>query len=185
MNSPFKRMIWFMNYGSRWVRVRQQTIESPSWDHSWSTVFLRPQSCQINLDRWAWYQSACLVIGLFYDAAWLYWGYAWSNKVLRRIFGPKKENVTGRKKYIKRSFVIRTKNNIMMIKSRKMRWVGNVARMVEMKIHIKQGFSTFSRPGAIFTLAYLLAAASCSWQCSTATDSFICIIFRFGVWAKE
>jgi hypothetical protein len=48
------------------------------------------------------------------------------NRVLRRIFGPKRDEVTGgwRKLYSSPSIIIR-------IKSRKMRWSGHVTRMEE------------------------------------------------------
>jgi hypothetical protein len=47
------------------------------------------------------------------------------NRVLRRIFGPKRDEVTGewRKLHNKEPSIIR------IIKSRRMRWAGHVARM--------------------------------------------------------
>jgi hypothetical protein len=57
------------------------------------------------------------------------------NKVLRKIFGPKRDEVMGGWRNCKtRSFMICTlhKHNIMM-KSRRMRWAGHVARMGEMR----------------------------------------------------
>jgi hypothetical protein len=53
--------------------------------------------------------------------------------VLRRIFGRKRMKLReGRENFITRSFVICTLHQIIrMIKSRRMRWVGHVARMGE------------------------------------------------------
>jgi hypothetical protein len=52
------------------------------------------------------------------------------NRVLRIIIDPKRDEVTG-EKCIVRSFIIR------MIKSRRMRWVGHVARMGRSGKHIR------------------------------------------------
>jgi hypothetical protein len=49
------------------------------------------------------------------------------NRVLRRIFGPKKEEVVGGWRRLHNEELIR------LITSRKMRWAGHVARMEEMK----------------------------------------------------
>jgi hypothetical protein len=53
--------------------------------------------------------------------------------VLRRIFGPKRHEVTGGwRKCIMRSFIhslYPSPNIIRMMKSRRMRWAGHVARM--------------------------------------------------------
>jgi hypothetical protein len=54
------------------------------------------------------------------------------NKVLRRIFGPKRDEVTGgwRKLHNEELHILYpTPNIIMKIKSRRMRWAGYVARM--------------------------------------------------------
>jgi hypothetical protein len=56
------------------------------------------------------------------------------NRVLRRIFGPKKDDVTGhwRKLHNEELHNLKSSPNIIrMIKSRKMRWAGHVARMGE------------------------------------------------------
>jgi hypothetical protein len=47
------------------------------------------------------------------------------NRVLRRIFGPKRDEVTGG-----------WKNIIGMMKSRRMRWAGHIARMGREGMHI-------------------------------------------------
>jgi hypothetical protein len=63
------------------------------------------------------------------------------NRVLGRIFGPKREEVTGkwRRLYHKKLYVLYSSpNTIRVIKSRRLRWAGYVARMGEMCI---QGFS--------------------------------------------
>jgi hypothetical protein len=56
---------------------------------------------------------------------------AFENRVLRRIFGPKKDNETGSgEDYLRRSFMtLYSSLNIRVIKSIVMRWSGLVARM--------------------------------------------------------
>jgi hypothetical protein len=44
------------------------------------------------------------------------------NRVLRRVFGPKKDEITGEWRKL---------HNVRVVKSRRMRWVGHVARMGE------------------------------------------------------
>jgi hypothetical protein len=56
------------------------------------------------------------------------------NRVLRRIFGPKKDEVTGecgKLHNVEFNGLSSLSNMIWMIKSRRMRWVGRVARMGE------------------------------------------------------
>jgi hypothetical protein len=56
------------------------------------------------------------------------------NRVLRRIFGPKRDEVTGgwRKLHNEELHSLYSSPSIIRrIKSRKMRWAGHVARMVE------------------------------------------------------
>jgi hypothetical protein len=56
------------------------------------------------------------------------------NKVLRRIFGPKRDEVTGglRKLHYEELHDLYSSLSIIrIIKSRKMRWAGQVARMEE------------------------------------------------------
>jgi hypothetical protein len=56
------------------------------------------------------------------------------NKVLRRIFGPKKDEVTGgwRKLHTKELRDLYSSSSVIrIIKSRRMRWAGRVARMRE------------------------------------------------------
>jgi hypothetical protein len=56
------------------------------------------------------------------------------NRVLRRIFGPKRDEVTGewRKLYNEElSDLYSSPSIIKIIKSRRMRWAGHVARMGE------------------------------------------------------
>jgi hypothetical protein len=57
------------------------------------------------------------------------------NRVLRRIFGPKRnEVVTGKWKKLhteELNDLYSLPNNVRVIKSRRMRWVGQVARMWE------------------------------------------------------
>jgi hypothetical protein len=56
------------------------------------------------------------------------------NKVLRRIFGPKRDEVTGewRRLHNKKLYALYSSpNNIRVMKSRRLRWAGHVARMGE------------------------------------------------------
>jgi len=57
------------------------------------------------------------------------------NRVLRRIFWPKRDEVIkSRENYVMTSLMICTSPNIVrVIKSRRMRWTGHVARMGEMR----------------------------------------------------
>jgi hypothetical protein len=57
-----------------------------------------------------------------------------TNKVLRRIFGPKRDEVTGewRRLHNKELYALYSSPNIIrVIKSRRLRWAGHVARMGE------------------------------------------------------
>jgi len=58
---------------------------------------------------------------------------AYENRVLRRIFGPKREEVTRgwRKLHEELNDLYCSHNILRVIKSRRMRWVGHVARMGE------------------------------------------------------
>jgi hypothetical protein len=53
------------------------------------------------------------------------------NRVLRRIFGPKRDEVTGewRKLHNEELHILYSSNIIRQTKSRRMRWAGHVARM--------------------------------------------------------
>jgi hypothetical protein len=56
------------------------------------------------------------------------------NKALRRIFGPKGDKVTGkwRRLHNKEHYALYSSPNIIrVIKSRRLRWAGHVARMEE------------------------------------------------------
>jgi hypothetical protein len=55
------------------------------------------------------------------------------NKVLRRIFGPKRDKVTGecRRLHNKELYALYSLNIIRVVKSRRLRWAGHVARMGE------------------------------------------------------
>jgi len=56
------------------------------------------------------------------------------NRVLRRIFGPKRDDVTGERRKLHNeelSDVYSSQNIIRVIISRRMRWAEHVARMVE------------------------------------------------------
>jgi len=56
------------------------------------------------------------------------------NRVLRRVFGPKRDEITGEWRTIHNKFLrdlYYLPNIARLVKSRKMRWTGNVARMGE------------------------------------------------------
>jgi hypothetical protein len=58
------------------------------------------------------------------------------NRVLRRIFGPKRDEVTGdwRRLHNKELYTLYSSPNIIRVmKSRRLRWAGHVARMGEMR----------------------------------------------------
>jgi hypothetical protein len=60
------------------------------------------------------------------------------NKVLRRIFGPRKDEVTGewRRLHNKELYAVYSSPNIIrVIKSRSLRWAGHVARMGNVEVH--------------------------------------------------
>ena len=59
------------------------------------------------------------------------------NRVLRRVFGPKRDEVTGEWRKLhneERSDLYSLPNIVRVVKSRRMRWVGHVARMGEGRI---------------------------------------------------
>jgi hypothetical protein len=53
------------------------------------------------------------------------------NRMLRRIFGPKRDDVTGDRRKLHNEELHNLLNIIRMIKSRRMRWAGHVPRMGE------------------------------------------------------
>ena len=61
------------------------------------------------------------------------WLRVFENRVLRRIFGPKMDKVTGecREQHNELNDLYSLPNIVRVIKSRRMRWAGHVARMVE------------------------------------------------------
>jgi hypothetical protein len=68
--------------------------------------------------------------------SWLTWREerrmrVFENRVLRRIFQPKRDEVTGKQRKLHNEFVdlYSSPNIIWVIKSRRLRWVGHVARM--------------------------------------------------------
>ena len=64
----------------------------------------------------------------------LYGVYVFENRVLRRIFGPKRDEVTGewRRLHAKNIYALYSSPNIMqVIRSRRLRWAGHVAHMGE------------------------------------------------------
>jgi hypothetical protein len=77
------------------------------------------------------------------------------NRMLRRIFGPKRDEVTGRLRKLRNeelNDLYSPPNIIQVIKSRRMRWPGHVARMGESKGTYRvlvgkiEGKRSFGRP---------------------------------------
>jgi hypothetical protein len=66
------------------------------------------------------------------------------NRVLRIIFGPKRDEVTGEwsKFHNELHILYKSPNNIRQIRLRRMRWAGHVARMGE---EMEQGFGGKAR----------------------------------------
>jgi hypothetical protein len=67
------------------------------------------------------------------------------NRVLRRIFGPKRDHVRGdwrKLHYEKLHNLYSSPNIIRMTKSRRMRWAGHVARMGSRGMHIGYWWET-------------------------------------------
>jgi hypothetical protein len=61
------------------------------------------------------------------------------NRMLRRIFGPRKDEMTGNWRKLHNEELHNlyySPNLIRMMKSRRMRWVGHVARMGRREMHI-------------------------------------------------
>jgi len=60
------------------------------------------------------------------------------NRVLRKIFGPKRDEITGKRRKLHNdelNYVHSSPNFIRMIKSRRMRLAGHVARMGRGEVH--------------------------------------------------
>jgi hypothetical protein len=60
------------------------------------------------------------------------------NRVLRRIFGPKRDEATGKWRRLHNeelNDLYSSPNIIRVIKSRRMRWAGHVARMGKREVH--------------------------------------------------
>jgi hypothetical protein len=56
------------------------------------------------------------------------------NRVLRRLFGPKRDNITGEWRKLQNhelNDLYSLPNSVWVVKSRRMRWAGHVARMGE------------------------------------------------------
>jgi hypothetical protein len=61
------------------------------------------------------------------------------NRMLSRIFGPKRDEVTGEWRKLHNEEIhnlFPSPNIIIMIKSRRMRWAGHVARMGSREMHL-------------------------------------------------
>ena len=64
------------------------------------------------------------------------------NRVLRKIFGPKRDDVTGKWQRLHNTelYDLLVSPNIWVIKSRRIRWTGHVAPMEKEKERSVQGF---------------------------------------------
>jgi hypothetical protein len=83
-----------------------------------------------------WNKLPYLIISVFLTLKYTETVTLFENRVLRRIFGPKRNEVTGgwRKLHNEELHNLYSSPSIIrMIKSRRMRWAGIVARMVEKK----------------------------------------------------
>jgi hypothetical protein len=66
------------------------------------------------------------------------WLRVFENRVLRRIFGPKRDEVTGEWRRLRSRevyAVYSSQNIIRVIKSRRRRWAGHVVRMGRVEVH--------------------------------------------------
>jgi hypothetical protein len=71
------------------------------------------------------------------------------NRVLRRIFGPKRDEVTGEWRKLQNEELnnfYSSPDIIRQVKSRRMRWAGHVARMGEERKVYKEGKRPLGRP---------------------------------------
>jgi hypothetical protein len=77
------------------------------------------------------------------------------NRVLRRVFWPKRDEVTGESRKLHNeefSDLYSLPNNVRVVKSRRMRWAGHLARMGEGRgvhrvlVGISEGKSPLGRP---------------------------------------
>jgi hypothetical protein len=70
------------------------------------------------------------------------------NRVLRRIFGPKRDEVTGewRKLHNDKLNGMNSPNVIRVIKSRRMKWAGNVAFAYRIMVGKPEGKKPFGKP---------------------------------------
>ena len=89
-----------------------------------------------------------------------------ANRVLRRIFGPKRDEVTGEWRQLhneKLNDLYCSPNIVRVIKSRRMRWEGNVARMVERRCvyRVFMGKPEVKRP---------LGRPRCRWEDNIKMD---------------
>jgi hypothetical protein len=67
-----------------------------------------------------------------------YWLRVFENRLLRRIFAPKRDEVTGewRRLHNKELYAVYSSSNIIrMIKSRRLRWAGHVAWIRRGEVH--------------------------------------------------
>jgi hypothetical protein len=98
-----------------------------------SRIFSLPV-CYPKMEILRIYRTIILPVVLYGCESWSLTLRVFENRVLRRIFGPKKVEVTGewRRLHNKELYAVYSSPNIIwVIKSRKLRWTGHVARMGE------------------------------------------------------
>jgi hypothetical protein len=88
------------------------------------------------------------------------------NRVLRRVFGPKRDEVTGEWRKLHNeelNNLYSLPNTVRVVKSRRMRWAGHVARMVEERgvPRVLVGKPEEKRP---------LGRPRCRWEDNIKTD---------------
>ena len=100
---------------------------------------------RVSLRHWTVYAELLILMGCVHFAVVLYGCETWSltlreehrlrvfeNRVLRRIFGPKRDGVTGEWRKLHNeelNDLYSSPNIVRVIKSRILRWAGHVARM--------------------------------------------------------
>jgi hypothetical protein len=105
---------------------------------------------------------------LFYTVYYILWEESWlrviENRVLRRLFGPKRDEATGEWRKLQNEEFHDTYSSpaiVRLIKSRRMIWAGHVARMEERSIQGFVGKTEGKRP---------LGRPRCRWEDNNKMD---------------
>jgi len=91
------------------------------------------------------------------------------NRVLRRVFGPKREEVTGEWRKLQNeelNYLYSPPNIVQVIKTRTMRWAGHVARMEERRgvYRVLMGKPEEKRPIGRFRYIYIYIYIYIYWR---------------------